>query len=506
MEDATNPPVEEQPAEQAAPGASTPPEEVVPDEVIALEELPEVMQTAAKAAGWTSLRDVQARTIPAFLKKRDLMVQSRTGSGKTGAFLLPLILQVRAEDAHTQALILVPTRELAVQVAREGEILTGGSGVRSVAVYGGVGYGPQIEAFKEGAHIVIGTPGRILDHLMNRSLNVTGLKSLVFDEADRMMSMGFYPDMLAILRYLPTRRSTYMFSATYPTLVHGLAKQFMRDPDFLSLSHGNVHVAEMEHIFYEVNAMDKDRILVRLLEVENPASAIIFCNRKDRVNYVATVLQRFGYDADQLTADLAQSKRESVLSRLRENKLRFLVATDIAARGIDIANLSHVILYEFPEDSESYIHRAGRTARGGAAGTAISLVSYQEAAALWRAARMFKIDLVQREAPTDADVEKIVAERATSMLEADARNRDKLQTERMRRFHPLVAELANNPDELPLLAMLLDNFYHQKMHNFIAPPPDLQPQASSGGGASRPSGEGSGSRGPRRRRTGGGRQ
>jgi ATP-dependent RNA helicase DeaD len=436
---------------------------------ITLEELPGALQAAARSLGWTTLMPVQAKGIPYLLKGRDVMVQARTGSGKTGAFVLPILELIDPALAATQALVLVPTRELAQQVAREATILSEGTGVNVIAVYGGVGYGQQIEAFEKGAHLVVGTPGRILDHLLKRSLVLKKLKTLVFDEADRMMSMGFYPDMVALLRYLPDRRSSFMFSATFPVGVKNLSKQFLSNPEFLTLSHGAVHIADMEHVWYEVPAMDKDRCLVRIIEVENPDSAIIFCNTKDKVNYVATVLQRFGYDADQLTADLSQVARDRVMERLRKGNLRFLVATDVASRGIDIPALSHVFLYDFPEDPESYIHRAGRTARAGAAGTAVSLASLTETGDLARAARRYDIDMVQKTVPTEEDVAKVVTERMTVMLEAKLRERDRLQVERMKRFLPLARTLSEDQDELGLLAMLLDDYYHETLHAPASP-------------------------------------
>jgi ATP-dependent RNA helicase DeaD len=211
--------------------------------------------------------------------------------------------------------------------------------------------------------------------------------------------------------------------------------------------------------------MDKDRALVRIIEVENPDSAIIFCNTKTRVHYVAVVLGRFGYDADELSGDMAQGEREKVMGRLRTGKLRFLVATDVAARGIDISELSHVIQYEVPEDTELYIHRAGRTGRAGAAGEALSLVGdYKEQVHLDKIARHYSIDFQERPCPTDEDVTAVVAERTTVLLEAKLRDRDKLQAERMKRFVPLVRQWAQDEDTVSLMAMLLDDYYQQSLH------------------------------------------
>lgn len=451
---------------------------------VKFEQLPESLRAAAGRVGWTTLMPVQARVIPYMLNGRDVMIQARTGSGKTGAFLLPMLERLDPKRNHCQALILVPTRELARQVWQEAEILCGDMGLRTVAVYGGVGYKAQMEALHQGAHIIVGTPGRVLDHLLKRTLVLERLEMLIFDEADRMLSMGFYPDMKKLQRYLPARKlNICMFSATFPTHVLRTAHEFIRKPEFLSLSQDHVHVTDTEHVFCNVPGMDRDRSLVRLIEIENPASAIIFCNTKATVHYVTTVLQRFGYDTDELTADLSQRERERVLERVRQGNLRFLVATDIAARGLDIPELSHVVQYEPPEDFEAYIHRAGRTGRAGASGTAISLVSGVEKFQIKRIAKRYSIDLRELPLPTDADVEAIVTERVTILLEARLRDRDKLKTERSRRFVALARSLAESEEELDIIAMLLDDYYQQVLHAPLIPPdhaPRRKPDRSDG--------------------------
>ena len=454
---------------------------VLPD--MTLEQLPDRLRAAAARAGWAQLMPVQARTIPYLLAGRNMMIQARTGSGKTGAFLRPRLERLDPRRNQTQVLILVPTRELARQVWQEAERLIADSGLRTVAVYGGVGYGDQIDALQGGAHIVIGTPGRVLDHLLKHTLTLEHLRMLIFDEADRMLSMGFYPDMTKVQRYLPHRPlNTAMFSATFPAYVMRTAQQFIHEPEFITLSKDHVHVTDTEHVFYTVPPMDKDRSLVRLIEVENPASAIIFCNTKAKVNYVSVVLKRFGYDADALSSDLSQADRERVLERVRQGSLRFLVATDVAARGLDIPDLSHVIMYEPPEDLEGYIHRAGRTGRAGATGVAISLVSGLEKFDLNRIAQRFKIDIQERPLPSDEDVAAIVAERATVLLEARLRERDKLKTERSARFVPLARSLASNEEELAIVAMLLDDYYQETLHAA----PSLPMEASAPPAANRP--------------------
>lgn len=400
-----------------------------------------------------------------------MMIQARTGSGKTGAFLLPMLERLDPKRSECQALILVPTRELARQVAQEATLLCSDAGLRNVAVYGGVGYGPQIDALKKGAHIVVGTPGRVLDHLLKRTFTLDKLKMLIFDEADRMLSMGFYPDMREVQRYLPKRPiNTCMFSATFPYSVMRTAREFIKEPEFITLSSDHVHVTEVEHVYYKVQGMDKDRSLIRLIEVENPESALIFCNTKDRVHYVTVVLQRFGYDADEISSALSQGQREQVLARIHKGTLRFLVATDVAARGLDIPELSHVIQYEPPVETENYIHRAGRTGRAGATGVAISLINAMEKKTLERIARHYEIELEERTIPSREDVAKVVAERLTALLEARLRTRDKLQTERSQRFTSLARELAEQEDELPIITMLLDDYYQKMLHPTVERP------------------------------------
>jgi len=429
------------------------------------------LKEAATRVNWTNLMPVQARTIPYLLEKRNMMVQARTGSGKTGAFLLPMLERLNPKKDRCQALILVPTRELARQVHHEAQTLCGEVGLRTVAVYGGVGYGPQIEALKKGSHIVVGTPGRVLDHLLKRNFSLDRLEMLIFDEADRMLSMGFYPDMLEMKSYLPKRPiNICMFSATFPYSVMRAAQEFIKEPEFITLSSDHVHVTEVEHVYYKVKGMDKDRSLVRLIEVENPDNALIFCNTKDRVHYIAVVLQRFGYDADEISSALSQSQREQVLSRVREGKLRFLVATDVAARGLDIPELSWVIQYEPPDEVENYIHRAGRTGRAGAGGVAVTLVNPMEKSLLDRIARQYEIGLEERTIPSDEDVADVVAERLTALLEARLRDRDKLQAERSRRFAPLARELADQEEELPIITMLLDDYYQKILHPTVEKP------------------------------------
>lgn len=474
---------------------------------VGLNDVPEMLRAACARAGWTQLMPVQSLALPYLLAGRDIMVQSRTGSGKTGCYLLPMLPHLDPELQAPQALVLVPTRELAVQVEHEAATLFEGTGLRTVAVYGGVGYKKQIEALRGGAQVLVGTPGRVLDHLLRHTLDLEALRVLVFDEADRMLSIGFYPDMKEVQRYLPRRRiHTCLFSATYPPHVLKLAGEFMTSPDMLSLSCREVHVAEVQHFFCRARPMEKDRVLVRLLETENPASAIIFCNTKANVHYVTDVLKGFGYNADELSADLSQNKREAVLDKIRQGRLQYLVATDVAARGIDIPQLSHVFLYEPPEDHECYIHRAGRTGRAGAAGTVISLVDVMQLMELERIAGYFRIALRELAAPSEADVAAAAGQRLVAILEARFRGMTGLEKMRAARYVPLARTLAGVPsgdtdaaaaeeDDTLLLAMLLDACHQQSLRE------TRFPDAGDDGGQARRERSRSG-RGRRRRESG----
>ncbi len=459
------------------------------------ETFPERVRQAFEATGWPGLMPVQKKAIPYMLDGRDLIVQSRTGSGKTGAFLLPLFDVLDSSRDETQALILTPTRELARQIYEEFERMKSGApeteALRGALVYGGVRYGTQISELKAGAHVVIGTPGRILDHLDRRTFALGALSVFILDEADEMLSMGFYPAMQTLKRYLPSKRQSYMFSATMPPKVRSLGQEFLSEPSFLGLSAGQISVESIEHRYYRVDQMDKDRALIRLIEMENPDAAIVFANTKREVEYLAKFLGNYGYDVAEISGDLVQKAREKAMDRLRQGALRFLIATDVAARGIDVSDLSHVFQYDVPEDPEYYIHRTGRTARAGKAGTAITLATFEDERRLLSIARRYDFELDKRDLPESEEVAARVAERMVVVLEEMTRAKSNLERERWQRFIPMVEELVREEPEL--LAMLIDDLYHERMHR-VEPPvePEGQPaeskprkKKSRGGGRNR---------------------
>ena len=433
---------------------------------ITVDQLSDKLKEAIARAGWATLMPVQAKSIPYVSAERDIMVQSRTGSGKTGAFVLPAIDRIDPTRNTCQVLILVPTRELANQVMEAASTLSGGT-VNTVAVYGGVSYRPQKLAFAKGAHLVVGTPGRVLDHLMSGNFLLDDLQMLIIDEEDRMLSVGFYEDMKAVQRYMPKDRhvNSCMFSATFPPHVLRLAERFQENPAILSLSSDHVHVTDVEHIVYNTGKSNKDNALVKLIEIENPDSAIIFCNTRHKVNYISVVLQRYGFDADQLSGDLSQHAREKVLGRVRAGNLKLLVATDVAARGIDIPDLSHVFQFDVPEDTEAYIHRAGRTGRAGASGTAIMFVDVLEQIRLTKITKLYDIDMQMPEIPSDESADAVVEQRALALLETRVRNLEEPSRHHLEQYETMVELLSMDADGIRALAMLIDESYQSSINS-----------------------------------------
>jgi ATP-dependent RNA helicase DeaD len=406
-------------------------------------ELPPAVQQGIRDLRWKTPTPVQERVIPPMRAGRDLIVQAHTGSGKTGAFGIPIAAALDPQLAACQALVLVPTRELANQVAEEVATLLRPSGLRTLPIYGGVGYARQIEGIELGAHVIVGTPGRILDHLGARRLPLDSVRILVFDEADELLSLGFWPDMKEIKTYLPAARQSCLFSATIPERVQSLSRVFLRDPEFVTLSEGQVAPREIAHFFVVTTAQEKDANLLRILEYEDPESAIVFCNTKSDVRYVTAYLQRHGWDADQISGDLAQAAREQAMARIKAGSLRILVATDVAARGIDISDLGLVIGYSAPESPEVYVHRTGRTGRAGKAGLAVSLVSGLDIGNFRYLQQVNKIEIRERKLPTEAQIAERLAERLEVKIEQEVRALpERERRARIDRFLPVVEQLA----------------------------------------------------------------
>jgi ATP-dependent RNA helicase DeaD len=362
------------------------------------------LRRAIDELGYTHPTPVQREVFEPASRGRDLVVQARTGTGKTASFGLPVVdALVQRSLAAVQVVILCPTRELALQVHREIDTLGKYRGIRSVAVYGGAPMGRQIEELAAGAQVLVGTPGRVLDHLSRGSLDPKSVRTFILDESDEMLSMGFLPQINEIHGYLPSVHQTLLFSATLPPDIQRHAETRLKDPLFLTLSGDQIGALDIQHLVYLTQG-DKLKDFLRVLDVENPESAIVFCNTRDETKRVAAALDKLGFQADWLNADLAQNEREKVMAATREGRLRFLVCTDVAARGIDISHLTHVINYDLPESAESYVHRTGRTGRAGRTGTAISLIEPSDVGNLYLLRLTYKIFPIERQLPSAGEV------------------------------------------------------------------------------------------------------
>ena len=333
------------------------------------------MEKALKKNGIISPTPIQTEAIPALLAGRDVIAQAQTGTGKTLAFLLPIFEKIDPNKNVIQALIITPTRELAIQITNEAKKLKAGKDINILSVYGGQDVESQIRKLKNGVHLVVGTPGRIIDHLRRETISFGKLDMLVLDEADQMLHMGFLVDIEAIMRQSPKRRQTMLFSATIRQDIKQLAGQYLRDAKSIAVESNNVTLDTVEQIIIETTDRKKQDALFESLDKYNPFLAIIFCRTKRRVKALSDALQTHGYNADEIHGDLSQSKREQVMKKFRDAKLQYLVATDVAARGIDVTGITHIFNYDIPEDAESYIHRIGRTARAGKTGVAVTFVT-----------------------------------------------------------------------------------------------------------------------------------
>ncbi|MFC4812210.1 DEAD/DEAH box helicase, partial [Paenibacillus sp. GCM10023250] len=326
--------------------------------------------------GITEATPIQESAIPVILQGGDVICQAQTGTGKTLAFLLPMLEKVRADKAEVQGLILTPTRELALQITTElKKRVADEDGISVLAVYGGQDVESQLRKLKQGVHIVVATPGRLLDHIRRGTVKLGGVRMLVLDEADQMLHMGFLTEVEEILTQMPYRKQTMLFSATMPAGVRSLAARIMIEPKDITVRAPQVTVEGIRQLTVETGARDKKEHLKRLLVEHNPFLGVIFCRTKKRASEVNEYLQENGFNSQELHGDLSQAKREQVMKRFRNAKVHLLVATDVAARGLDVEGVTHVFNFDIPDNAESYIHRIGRTGRAGEDGLAITLVS-----------------------------------------------------------------------------------------------------------------------------------
>ena len=396
--------------------------------------------------GYTTPTPIQDAVIPVMLDGRDVIGQAQTGTGKTAAFALPILQRLAPKTGQVQALILAPTRELAIQVAKAFRTYGRHRQPSVLAIYGGQPYGPQIDRLQHGVDVVVGTPGRVLDLIQREDLDLSGVRTVVLDEADEMLSMGFIEDIEAILDETPSSRQTTLFSATMPAPIRQLADRYLQTPETLVVSPKQLATDTVEQRYYLVYEEDKLAALTRLFEMDEITSALIFTRTRVGTGELANELSLRGFPTEALSGHLSQSAREHVLNRFRRHQINVLVATDVAARGLDIDGISHVFNYDPPQDPETYVHRIGRTGRAGKSGVAISLITPKERWYIRRLEMFTQQSIMQAKLPT---AEEIQAQREAALLE---RMMVWLRRGRYRRESEMVAELAEAGYDLAEIA------------------------------------------------------
>lgn len=381
--------------------------------------LPPILK-AIEEMGFETPTEVQSRAIPHVLNKEDLIVKSKTGSGKTAVFGVSMLQMTDPDAAYPQGLILTPTRELAVQIDNDIKQLAKYLQHRTTAVYGQHNMNTEIQALEKGVTIVTGTPGRVYDHITNNSLVTKHIRFLVLDEADRMLDMGFIDQVVRITKTLPKDRVTLLFSATIPDQVHEICKRYMKQPTTIEIESQTMTVDTIEQMYYRVDRNEKSNKLDHLLLVEQPESCLIFCNTRMGVDKVQRFLTRKGYSSEALHGDIPQGKRLRTMQQFKEGKFHILVATDVAARGIQVDSLSLVINYDVPNEKDSYVHRIGRTGRAGKAGRAITLVTSDDIMSLYEIEEHIGTLIRESDLPDEADFNKHKAE-AENWIKANTR-------------------------------------------------------------------------------------
>lgn len=413
---------------------------------------------AVELLGFETPTQVQEEAIPVILEsQRDLVALAQTGTGKTGAFGLPSIQKVDANSNNVQVLILSPTRELAIQIAKDMKSYAKKvKGLTTVAVYGGANISTQIRALNNGCQVVVGTPGRMLDLIKRRKLDVRNVKTLVLDEADEMLNMGFQDDLDAILQDTPKEKQTLLFSATMPKGIAKIAQKYMNNPQEISVGERNSGAKNVEHHFYMVHAKDRFEALKRTVDMNPEIYGIIFCRTRRETQEISTKLSKEGYDVDLLNGDLSQGQRDEVMNRFRTKDLQILVATDVAARGLDVNDLTHVINFNLPDDLEVYVHRSGRTGRAGKSGISIAIVHTREMRRIRDLERMTGKQFIKKEMPTG---EEICAIRMLSLI--DTVKETKINEEQIQKFLPQALEKLADLEREELIKHFLSVEFNQ---------------------------------------------
>ncbi len=409
----------------------------------------EVMQ-AIQELGYEEPTPIQAQTIPLLLSGKDVVAQAQTGTGKTAAFVIPIVERIEPSNRAVQAIVLVPTRELAMQVAEASFALSRYRRIDVLPIYGGQAYDRQLRGLRKGVHVVVGTPGRVIDHIRRGTLRLDGVRSVVLDEADEMLDMGFFEDIEFILEQTPKERQTALFSATIPARVEALARRYLREPLHIAIAREERTVPQTHQVYYETAESGKLEALTRVLDLETPRSAIVFCRTKRAVDEIASALQARGYGADAIHGDMSQAQRERVLHSFRENRVEILVATEVAARGLDLPDVTHVINYDIPDDPDAYIHRIGRTGRMGRKGEAITFVAPRETRLLRFIEGQIHKKLKPMRLPAPGDIAARQREAFLDELRATLRTGPRAP------YALLVEELAREHDPLEIAAAALE--------------------------------------------------
>ena len=413
---------------------------------------------AVEKLGFTEPTEVQELAIPTILSsQRDLIALAQTGTGKTGAFGLPALNQIDTNSDNVQVLVLSPTRELAIQIARDlKDFAKYQKGVKTVAVYGGANISTQIKALNNGCQVVIGTPGRMLDLINRKKLDVRNVKTLVLDEADEMLNMGFQDDLDAILADTPREKQTLLFSATMPKAIAKMSAKYMNNPEEIEVGERNAGAKNVEHHYYMVHAKNRFEALKRIVDMNPDVYGIIFCRTRRETSEIATKLNKDGYDVDLLNGDLSQAQRDDVMNRFRTKDLQLLVATDVAARGLDVNELTHVINYNLPDDLEVYIHRSGRTGRAGNSGISISIIHTRETRRIRDLEKMSGKDFIKKEVPSG---EEICGIRMLDLI--DTIKDTKVNENQLQKFLPQAMEKLADLDSEALIKQFLSLEFNQ---------------------------------------------
>lgn len=413
---------------------------------------------AIKAKGFEEPSEIQRKCIPLLLKEgTEVIGQAQTGTGKTAAFALPILETIDSEKKEVQALVLTPTRELALQVAQEINSLRGTRRVEAFPIYGGASMENQIKRLKKGVGIVVGTPGRILDHIKRGTLILSSLSFLVLDEADEMLDMGFIEDIEEILKNSGENKRMLLFSATMPKRIQKLAENFMKNAIVVRTQSNDSATESADQIYYEVKEADKIEALTRIIDRDPDFYGVVFCRTKLQCDEIGHTLQAKGYDAEALHGDLSQREREIILRKMREKLIRILVATDVAARGLDIQDLTHVINYSLPQDPEIYIHRVGRTGRAGKEGTAITFITPSEARRFSYIKKASKAEIRKEEIPTPKEVierkKEILIEELEEALEQSGEKEER----------DIASALLSGRKAEDVITSLIHHFYHASL-------------------------------------------